>query len=67
MKKPTNRSFIFLVVRSNSLDATEEVPIASFLTQESAENYAGTCAQEFEDRGIAGFTFKTQCIIYYNE
>lgn len=64
MKKPNNRSFIFLVVR----DASQKtVPIASFLTQEAADNYAGTCAQEFEDRGIEGYSFSTQCIIYYND
>jgi len=61
--KLKNRSNLFLVVRES--DDTE-IPIAGFLTMESAEEYAGVCAQDFEDRGIDGFAFKVVPLIYYD-
>ena len=71
--KLKHRSNLFLVVRES--DDTEilpgtlhrvEVPIAGFLTAESADEYAGVCDQEFEERNIDGFTFKVVPLIYYD-
>jgi hypothetical protein len=61
--KLKNRSNLFLVVRES--DDTE-IPIAGFLTTECADEYAGSCQQDFEDRGIDGFTFKVVPLIYYD-
>ncbi len=61
--KLKNRSNLFLVVRES--DDTE-IPIAGFLTLESADAYAGVCQQDFEERSIDGFTFKVVPLIYYD-
>jgi len=61
--KLKHRSNLFLVVRES--DDTE-IPIAGFLTLSSAEEYSGTCQQEFEERDIDGFTFKVVPLIYYD-
>jgi len=61
--KLKNRSNLFLVVRE---EAETEIPIAGFLTPESADEYAGSCQQDFEDRGIDGFVFKVVPLIYYD-
>jgi len=61
--KLKNRSNLFLVVRES--DDTE-IPIAGFLTMESADEYAGTCTQDFEERNIDGFSFKVVPLIYYD-
>jgi hypothetical protein len=65
--KLKNRSNLFLVVRENIRgDYVAEIPIASFLTLESADEYAGVCAQEYEERKIGGFSFKAVPVIYYD-
>jgi hypothetical protein len=66
--KLKNRSNLFLVIRENLLGTLHqvEVPIASFLTLESADEYAGVCAQEYEERKIGGFSFKAVPVIYYD-
>lgn len=61
--KLKHRSNLFLVVRES--DDTE-IPISSFLTLESAEEYAGVCQQEYEERNIDGFAFKAVPVIYYD-
>jgi len=61
--KLKNRSNLFLVVRES--DDTE-IPIAGFLTLDSAEEYAGVCTQDFEERNIDGYTFKPVPVIYYD-
>jgi hypothetical protein len=61
--KLKHRSNLFLVVRE-SYDT--EIPIAGFLTPESADEYAGVCQQDFEERNIDGFTFKVVPLIYYD-
>jgi hypothetical protein len=61
--KLKHRSNLFLVVRES--DDTE-IPIAGFLTPESADEYAGVCQQDFEERNIDGFTFKVVPLIYYD-
>lgn len=65
--KLKNRSNLFLVVREEvDTVASTEIPIAGFLTPESADEYAGSCQQDFEDRGIDGFVFKVVPLIYYD-
>jgi hypothetical protein len=64
MKLPKTRDTIYLVVRYCQ-DETE--PIAAFRTLDRADEYAGSCQQEFVDRGVEGFVFDTQAVIYYNE
>lgn len=62
--KLKHRSNLFLVVRES--DDTE-IPISGFLTLESAEEHAGVCQQEFDERNIDGYTFKVVPLIYYDE
>lgn len=61
--KLKNRSNLYLVVREFDDD---EVPIAGFLTMESADEYAGACHQDFIDREIFDFKFKVVPLIYYD-
>ena len=61
--KLKHRSNLFLVVREFEDD---EIPIAGFLTPESADEYAGACEQEFIDREVFGFKFKVVPLIYYD-
>ena len=61
--KLKHRSNLFLVVRES--DDTE-IPIAGFLTPESADEYAGSCHQDFIDREIFDFKFKVVPLIYYD-
>ena len=46
---------------------TEGVPIAGFATEQSADNYAGACEQEFKDKGIYAYVFRTHYLTFYNE
>lgn len=62
--KLKHRSNLFLVVRES--DDTE-IPIAGFLTPERADEYAGVCQQEFDERNIDGYMFKVVPLIYYDE
>ena len=65
--KLKHRSNLFLVVREETDTAVStEIPIAGFLTAESADEYAGVCQQDFEERNIDGFTFKVVPLIYYD-
>ena len=64
--KLKNRANLFLVVRAFENEVLDEVPIAGFLTLQSAEEYAGVCAQEFEERNIKMFLFKVVPLIYYD-
>jgi len=66
LMKLKNRANLFLVVRDFEKDGFTEVPIAGFLTLQSAEEYAGVCAQEFEERDIKMFLFKVIPLIYYD-
>ena len=61
--KLKNRSNLYLVVREFEDD---EVPIAGFLTMASADEYAGSCHQDFVDREIFDFKFKVVPLIYYD-
>jgi len=61
--KLKNRSNLFLVVRESE---DTEIPIAGFLTMESADEYAGACQQDFEERNIDNFEFKVVPLIYYD-
>lgn len=64
--KLKNKSTLFLVVRRKLL-TKEEIPIAGFLTTESADNYKGSCEQEFEDKKVTGYSFKVVPVIYYDQ
>jgi len=61
--KLKNRSNLFLVAREFE---NEECPIAGFLTLESADAYAASCQQDYEDREVDGFLFKVVPLIYYD-
>lgn len=63
--KLKNKSTLFLVVRRKFL-SQEEVPIAGFLTLDSADDYQASCEQEFEDKKIVGYEFKVVPVIYYD-
>jgi len=62
--KLKHRSNLFLVVRE--YEEEREYPIAGFLTMESADEYAGVCAQEFLERNALGYVFKVVPLIYYD-
>lgn len=64
--KLKNKSTLFLVVRRKFL-SQEEVPIAGFLTLDSADDYQASCEQEFEDKKIVGYEFKVVPVIYYDQ
>lgn len=64
--KLKNRANLFLVVRRKFL-SQEEVPIAGFLTLDSADDYKASCEQEFEDKNIVGYEFKVVPVIYYDQ
>ena len=61
--KLKHRSNLFLVVRE---EEDTEIPIAGFLTLESADEYSGACTQEFHDREIFEYKFKVVPLIYYD-
>lgn len=62
--KLKHRSNLFLVVREYD---EAEIPIAGFLTLERADEYAGVCQQDYDERNIDGFEFKVVPLIYYDE
>lgn len=63
--KLKNKANLFLVVRRKFL-SQEEVPIAGFLTIDSADDYRASCEQEFEDKKVTGYSFKVVPVIYYD-
>jgi len=72
--KLKHRSNLFLVVREygdtemhKGTKPLSEVPISGFLTMERADEYAGVCQQDYEERNIEGFVFKVVPLIYYDE
>lgn len=65
MKQKT-KTYLFVVER-HEMASQEGVPIAIFVTEESADNYAGACEQEFKDKGILAYRFKTHSVMFYNE
>jgi hypothetical protein len=64
MRLPKTRDTIYLVVRLAPDDTT---PIAAFRTPDRADEYAGACTQEFEERGYLNVFFEVQAVIYYDE
>jgi len=66
MKLPKSKTGMFLVERHiNGRD--EGTPIAIFVTEESADNYAGACEQEFKERGFLDYVFRAHYVTFYNE
>lgn len=63
--KLKSKNNLFLVIRRNYQGT--EIPIAAFLTPESADNYSGECTQDFLDRGITEFVFGVVPVIYYDQ
>lgn len=63
--KLKNKSTLFLVVRRKFL-SQEEVPIAGFLTLDSADDYKASCEQDFEDKKVVGYSFNVVPVIYYD-
>lgn len=66
MKLPKSKTGMFLVERHVN-GSNEGVPIAIFLTEESANNYAGSCEQNFLDANITEFNFRAHLVTFYNE
>ena len=66
MKLPKSKTGLFVVERHlNGED--DGCPIAVWLTEESADNYAGACEQEFKEKGIYAYNFRTHYVTFYNE
>ena len=63
--KLKSKSNLFLVIRKDLKG--NEIPIAGFLTPESADNYAGECTQQFLDKGITEFVFGIVPVMYYDQ
>ena len=57
---------LFLVERHIN-GSSQGVPIAIFLNEESADNYAAACEQDFLDRKINEYVFRTHLVSYYHE
>ena len=66
MKLPKSKTGLYVVERHINGE-TEGVPIAVWLTEESADNYAGACEQEFKEKGIYAYVFRTHYVTFYNE
>ena len=66
MKLPKSKTGVFVVERHINGE-TDGVPIAVWLTEESADNYAGACEQEFKEKGIYAYVFRTHYVTFYNE
>ena len=66
MKLPKTKTGLFLVSRAE-LESNASVPIGIFVTLEAAEDYAGSCQQEFTDSGISQFDFFVSYVTFYNE
>jgi hypothetical protein len=43
------------------------IPVGIFVTEEAADNYAGSCEQELKDKGITAYWFKPTYVMFYNE
>lgn len=74
MKLPKNKDTLYIVERTIYLDedgkcVPQKVVIATFLTPEGADNFAGACEQEFLDQGYPPqcFKFETGAVTYYGE
>ena len=66
MKLPKTKSGMYVVERHINGE-TEGVPIAIFVNEASADDYAGACEQEFKDKGIYAYVFRTHYVTFYNE
>lgn len=65
--KLKHRSNLFLVVREVAgVTALDEIPIAGFLTLESADEYASVCQQEMLEHNITEYSFRVVPLIYYD-
>lgn len=66
MKLPKSKTGMYVVERH--LNGEQEgVPTGIFVTEESADNYAGACEQEFKEKGILAYVFRTHYVTFYNE
>jgi len=66
MKLPKSKTGMFVVERHLNGE-NDGCPIAIFLTEESADNYAGACEQEFKEKGILTYVFRAHYVTFYNE
>ena len=66
MKLPKTKTGLFVVCR-HEMGAEEGVPCGIFVTDESADDYAGACEQELHDKGITIFHFRVHYVMFYNE
>jgi len=63
--KLKSKNNLFLVIRKDLNH--NEVPIAAFLTAESADNYSGECQQNFLDKNITEYVFGIVPVMYYDQ
>lgn len=66
MKLPKTKTGLFVVSRYEN-GSDDGCPIGIFVTAEAADNYAGACEQEFKDKGILIYNFRSQYVMFYNE
>ncbi len=66
MKLPKTKTGLWVVGRYET-GSNDGVPVGIFLTEEGADDYAGSCEQEFKDKGILLFVFRTTYVMYYDQ
>jgi len=66
MKLPKTKTGLFIVMRY-LMSSDDGIPIGIFVTNAAADDYAGKCEQEFEDKNIKAFTFRVVYTMFYNE
>jgi hypothetical protein len=66
LKLPKTKTGLCVVERV-CMGAEGGVPVGIFVTEEAADNYGGSCEQEFKDKGITAYWFITTYVMFYNE
>ncbi len=64
MKLPKTKTGLWVVERS-LIGHLAGIPAGIFLTEEGANDYAGSCEQEFKDRNIDSYRFHVTYVMYY--
>jgi len=63
---PKHRQTIFVVVRLGS-PLTQEALCEAYLSLDAAEEASGRMSQQFNDKGLNGFSFVVRAVSYYDE
>ena len=66
MKFPKTKTGLWVVERV-CMAEDGGIPVGIFVTEEAADNYAGSCEQELKDNGITAYWFKPTYVMFYNE